>query len=204
MVFGCSFSYGQALPDCHIEPRTPGPNPSEFSWVNLLGKDMGLEVVNLSHPGSSNLRILNTILNSEIRQDDLVIVQWSFMQRSLLFMQDKLQDIGSWVEKNITQKFYSVHDIDDLYYQTLLHIHHADLYLKEICNNTHHFVISYDEAHRRLLKNKPMWFNVKYNPINFYFVKKDKALDTTHPGLINHQIAAKYIKSQILKEKHDR
>lgn len=203
VVFGCSYSYGQGLPDCYIEPNMPGPTPSEFSWVSILGKNLGLEVMNLSRPGSSNLRILDTILNAEIKKDDLVIVQWSFIERGMLFLKDKKIDVGHWIKDDVVKQYYLAHTQHDLCQQTFLNMHHADLYLKSICDSYYHLMISYETLNDPMFQNKPSWFNVDYYPLNFYFLKKDKGINSNHPGLINHQIAAKFIKLHITKEKYD-
>jgi len=202
VVFGCSFTYGYGLPDC-FESGNPSSTPSKLAWPNFLGKELDLEVVNLSKTGSSNLQILNTILNTEIRKDDLVIVQWSFSQRSMLFGEPYNSEIGSWVDTETSKYFYLAHDDFDLLNQTFLHIHHADLHLKSVCNSFIHFMISYDKSYRKYIGNKPEWFNVKCNPITFYIDPDDKGLDNSHPGQENQKLVANYILNYVKKEKYD-
>ena len=83
--FGCSMTYGQALPDCFIPPYGVGPNPSKYSWVSLVAKTVNLECVNLAKPGSSNKRIAHDILNYKFLDDDTVFIQWTYPNRTSVF-----------------------------------------------------------------------------------------------------------------------
>lgn len=195
-------TYGQSLPDCHLEDNVSIPPPSKFSWVEILGKDLELEVINLSVPGSSNRLILNTILNTDIRQDDSIFIQWTFMNRSTLFTNNTVVHVGPWIKKDIVKYFYLVHDDDDLYNHTLLNIHHADLYLKTICKSVNHLIISSDETHRRLSESKPDWFSINYIPVDFYHLKGDVGRDGFHPGMNNHKLLAKHIIKEIYDTKN--
>ncbi len=80
--FGCSMTYGQALPDCFTTQYGFGLNPSKYSWVSLVAKTVNLECVNLAKPGSSNKRIAHDILNYKFLDDDTVFIQWTYPNRT--------------------------------------------------------------------------------------------------------------------------
>jgi hypothetical protein len=67
VTFGCSFTYGQGLPDC----PTGVEAPSQYSWPYLLSSQLDRQLVNRGIPGASNLQILNEILNFEFEETDL-------------------------------------------------------------------------------------------------------------------------------------
>ena len=70
VAFGCSYTYGYGLSDCHIEPNKPGPNPSKLAWPSLLANMLDLEVVNCSNIGASNIHILWRLINFDFKNDD--------------------------------------------------------------------------------------------------------------------------------------
>ena len=164
LVFGCSFTYGQGLPDCNEKPWL---KPSKLGYVELLGSELDINVKNCSQPGSSNLKILYKILNTDIDHDDSVLIQWSFSSRSYVFHEDENEngDIGPWGGRDIIEKFYEIHSNRDLLMKSWLAIHYANLYLQTKCTKIYNLIISYDPLHKEI---QPKWFDVKYFPISFH------------------------------------
>ena len=103
--FGCSLTYGDELADC--TNNTCGEDsPSEYAWPNLLAKSLDMECVNLGYMGASNQMILRMLsryvydseckmhydwikqperYSTRMKQNDIVIVQWSSFDRIELF-----------------------------------------------------------------------------------------------------------------------
>lgn len=70
-VNGCSYTYGIGI-DTRDIPA--------LRWPTLLGKELGLEVLNDACPGSSNMRIARTTFNNVLNQElkpKLAIIMWS-------------------------------------------------------------------------------------------------------------------------------
>lgn len=59
ITFGCSYTYGQGLPDCENTVINTGIKkfyvnssaPSKQGWPSILSKRLDLELVNISAPG---------------------------------------------------------------------------------------------------------------------------------------------------------
>ena len=93
VLFGCSLTYGNGLPDSATPDGSTGPSPSKMVWGELLGERLACPVVNRALPGSSNQLILDRILNFEFENEDRVIVLWSFFTRGLLYLKDEICNI---------------------------------------------------------------------------------------------------------------
>ena len=77
ITFGDSFTYGHHLVDNNKQ-----------AWPAVLGTIMNLPVVNVAQPGSSNVEILAEILNFEFKDNDLVIIGWTFVERDIVFKKE--------------------------------------------------------------------------------------------------------------------
>lgn len=206
VAFGCSFTYGTALPDA------TDVNPSKLAWPALVAEKMNMAHVNAGVPGASNDLILHNIINFEnFNKGDHVIVVWTFMHRALLF--DDTGNTNSIMPNRIMlskangnpewEQFYKVHGDYDLYIRTLKNMHHAMCYLssKEIRMTN----LSID------LWQLP-WKNVQTNykknmdvDVTFIDVKKSKVdtgSDGLHPGVQTHMKLADIIHN-LHKEKHE-
>ena len=73
VVFGCSNTYGQGLLD-----------PKKQVWGALLANLLKREFVNNGKPGASNKYIAHAINEFVFEPDDLVIIAWSYLNRSCL------------------------------------------------------------------------------------------------------------------------
>jgi hypothetical protein len=198
IAFGDSFTYGHGLSDCHIpEKNWQGPMPSKFAWPQVLGDMLGIEVINKSICGSSNIQILKEILIYEnVLPTDIVMVGWTFNLRDCIFkknvfgVESELR-VSAWHDDDtIVKNYFNVHNNHDLAVRAGLYIHHAESYLKTKTDNQYHF---------SALPQK--WYNTDGIP---EFIKHpqhfiagriidhstDMALDNSHPGPISHRQAA--------------
>ena len=72
VTFGCSYPFGQGLPDCigHNSIYAPGPNPSLYAFPSLIAKQIGVENINLARPGASNKEIVYKVQQFQFERDD--------------------------------------------------------------------------------------------------------------------------------------
>ena len=99
ILFGDSYTYGHSLPDCFIPPVGPGLKPSKLGYGNRLADKLNIPtVLNYAMPGASNKLIQHRIISfNNFTEDDLVIVQFSFKERTFYFNKDaNSRMVGSW------------------------------------------------------------------------------------------------------------
>jgi hypothetical protein len=185
VTFGCSFTYGHGLPDCHIPPNAPGPMPSSFAWPAIVANSLNKVLDNQSKCGASNLEILHKILNYNFNSNDLVVIMWSLPNRDVIFKDQSMIPLGVWNTDTLTKDWINVHSEEDLAIRSWLYIHHASLYFKE--KQIKHYNIF---ANLDFLKNyKPSFLNLDYLKIDMS-ERVDNGLDGKHPGLTTHKILA--------------
>ena len=203
VAFGCSNSYGHGLPDC-FNPKTNGPgnSPSEYAWPALLGKSLGIPIVNASDCGVSNLEILNNILNFKFKKNDCVIIGWTYPERDMIFSKPQLLKkthnikIGSWIDETMFRDWCKIHSEYDMIVRNWYNVHHASLYLRSLGIEQHNFFVD----HITMAKHKPKYIDVSTIDINFIkLCKTDTGLDGNHPGSKTHELVADAIKSKICK-----
>ena len=83
VTFGDSCTYGDGLEDCYADGN-PGKKPSKFAWPTLLASQMNYDIANLSRPGASNKEILHKVLNTKLPDNAIVILGWSFFNRTCI------------------------------------------------------------------------------------------------------------------------
>ena len=206
IAFGDSFTYGHGLIDCHIpekkvafmvtEKNWAGPNPSKFAWPQVLGDMLGLEVINKSAPGNSNIQIIRDILSFEnLLPSDLVVIGWTYPQRDCIFKKNLLGvdisfRISPWHEDTkFLKNWLTVHNEYDLSIRAGLHMHHAECFLKTKEVKQYHFCA---HAHGGIYNVMPDFTITPENFINKKILPRndDLALDNSHPGPNSHQRAA--------------
>lgn len=185
VAFGCSHTYGLELPDC---PTVHDP-PSKMGFPNILGKKIGLEVVNKSDTGASQRQITATILETDFKTDDLVIINWSSMNRRGIWNGVHWEQLAGWNNNKAWQRYcakYHYHEDDIL--DTLMNINLANMFLKNKCSRIINSLHTYEEE---IVNSKFIWNNVKidivFNNKDFYY----NSLDQGHPDLKSHQGFAK-------------
>lgn len=195
VTFGCSFTFGQGLSDCHVSPDQPGPIPSIYAWPAIVADSLTRGLDNQSKCGASNLEILHKILNYNFNNNDLVVVMWSMPNRDVIFKdQGTYSRLGVWKTDKLTKYWLKTHSEEDLAIRSWLYIHHATLYLKE--KQIKHYNIF---ANLNWLgKYKPSFLNVGYLEIDMSS-QLDKGLDGKHPGPKTHKMIADKLLTAIKK-----
>lgn len=194
IAFGCSITYGAGLPDCIVDDGYPGPEPSVYAWPSCLGSLLGKDVINNSAPGSSNLQILNSILNFKFSKDDQVVIMWSYIDRDMIFTNDGVRPLGAWQTDSLSKHWLALHNPTDKAIRTWYNIHHASLYLKNLGLEYHNFIVYLEP----IIKFKPDWFDDVIHDIDVQRIKTiDLAGDNMHPGVNAHKEIARCIGNRI-------
>ena len=86
-AFGCSYTFGQGLPDCFEPPNRAGKEPSNFAWPYRLKDKVGFrQCINLSTPGFSNKEITKKIIEyPNYSQNAMVVILWTSFARKTIF-----------------------------------------------------------------------------------------------------------------------
>jgi hypothetical protein len=197
ITFGCSYTYGQGLPDCVGGILTHTLKPSQLGWAKQVATSLDMELINKSIPGSSNLEILYSILEFDFEPSDTVVVMWSHYLRDVIFTRwfNTLfrKRLGLWKKTPTARKWIEQMSEQDYAMKSWIYMHHSGLYLEK--NNITY--IHYPSSPYELEKYPaPVELN------NLYVdgvVSIDKALDGMHPGLASNKIMADRI-AKILKE----
>lgn len=200
ITFGCSNTYGQGLPDCHLVDKTgsfrAGPHPSKHAWPAVLGKLLNRETINLSCPGASNRAICYNVLNFSFEPTDIVVCHWSLINRYAVIYKDKpmlnlgLWDIPEWQIGESYVKYIATVDNDyDRMIESSSLIDYTNLYLKDKIDQS--FNICFN---RREFKDMPNWVSFVFDlDAAFYNVEYPLALDNAHTGIQGHRELAKSI-----------
>lgn len=196
VAFGCSYTYGEGLPDCldtFNNPNTPMPQPSQLSWASVLAEKLNLECLNKAVCGASNKEIQHTILGEKLHKDDTVVILWTHNDRSCILKPDGNPDqfIPSYTEKRRGNP-PGRRDLNKLYYyyfwdeyntkcETFVAIDHTYRYLTGLGIKVYNFTLRREKNKiSSELKNLPTWFSV---PLTNFSVIDDIAPDGTHPGI---------------------
>lgn len=194
VTFGCSFTFGHGLSDCHVSPDWPSPTPSIYAWPSIVSNSLNNRLDNKSKCGASNLEILYKILNYNFNNNDLVVVMWSMPNRDVIFKDQSMIPLGVWNTDTLTKDWINVHSEEDLAIRSWLYIHHASLYFKE--KQIKHYNIF---ANLNFLKkHKPSFLNIDYLEIDMG-EGVDRALDGEHPGPKTHKMIADQLLTAIKK-----
>lgn len=187
ITFGCSHVYGLGLPDC---PTVNHP-PSKLGFSNILGRKLGLEVINRADTGSSQKQIAATILQTEFNFDDVVIINWSNPNRRGIWNGLHWEQLAAWNEEKCwTQYFEKYHRTEDDLLDSLMNINLANYYLdkkcKQVINSSHS--ANYDYFNSNASWNK-VNFVITFQPIgnSVYY----ENLKCGHPDLKSHKVFAK-------------
>jgi len=192
VLFGPSDTDGHGLPDCDLVPPT---SPSVYSWANLIGEMLNIPVHNLASIGASNKEILLSIINADIKKDDLVIVCWTHVHRSCLVNADgSLTKIFPNLKTVEADSFYRLFNTTNIIVNSLLDISHANALLVNKAGKVYHFYTDKLINQRKYFRN--------YLPIDVSLTEIDKTIhyidiaeDKMHPGLLSHRSIANYIYS---------
>ena len=179
LAFGCSLTYGHGLKDCYSGKKkdNPGPKPSAYSWPAILSNMLNRECVNLSTPGSSNKKICHKILSTTFRSNDIVFINWSYINRSCCITKDEIIDLDLKGKGKLNAAFRNLSNYSDLVFMSTVFITYIDLYLQEQ-NIKHYHLI----ADKQFLQFEKIDVKVLESNIQNVRQKHRKALDNLHPG----------------------
>ena len=190
VTFGCSLTYGQWLDDC-VPPDDE--NPSTYAWPNIIANKFDLRLSNLSEPGSSNKQIWKTILDTKLSANDLVIIQWSHVDRWCVIKENGVNEIGIWQVKKdkISRAFFeNLYNNHDMKIDFNCRSDHIDRYLCNLGIDRYHFT-----SNEKNVRNKPVWNSANFLPVYANKTRKKfpTALDGSHPGKLAHKNLAEQI-----------
>lgn len=199
IAFGCSNTYGHCLPDCCVDGKFPGDKPSKYAWPTLLAEKLGVNCVNLSKPGLSNFGILDSVLNFNYLNGDIVIIMWSLFNRDMLFDTEG-KAIHAWnlgnrystykiLSKNPLDHWEQVHNPIDIRIRSWYYIHHAHTFLS--LQNLKFFFMHVNNE-KEFLMHRPSFLSIEFLKTVFldYSNIKPKALDNIHNGINAHRFFA--------------
>tara|TARA_B100000927_G_scaffold269526_1_gene245010 strand:+ start:2208 stop:2828 length:621 start_codon:yes stop_codon:yes gene_type:complete len=182
VTFGDSCTYGDGLEDC-LPPQME--NPSKFAWPTLLASKMDYDVVNLSKPGASNKEISHKVLSTKLPDNAVVIVGWSFYNRTCIIKKHSVEQIGIWQDSKASKSFFRhLHDDYDMHMDFYLRANHIKNYLDNLGIENHHWRLE-----ETLEEQIPFWNSVKFLDFDYHKIKKKypMALDNLHPGPEAHK-----------------
>lgn len=193
ITFGCSFTFGHGLSDCFIPPHSCGGTPSKYAWPSLVAKELNVECINKSLPGSSNKKIWHSIVKFEFKKDDIVFVMWSYPNRSCTLYEDTDVDIGNWIDSSVAYYKHYYSPYDSLMMSNLF-VSNANTVLADQRIKTYN--LTFNKRYFRLDKT------VSSIPIcmSELMQRFPLALDGSHPGPECHKEVAKQIGNYIANE----
>ena len=189
ITFGCSNTYGQALEDCYVTPSA-GFTASKTAWPNTISNLLNCsEVINQSIPGASNKLIWKTIVDFNFKQDDLVIIMWSQVERHCFFPNDQHMFIGPWINDKTNKFYYKVfYSENDSILDFFNKADHSKRYLDSLHLVNYHTAVGPTTVNA--IPKSPKWFSVDFMNTSLYTIRDfhPKALDGRHPGQGAHDL----------------
>lgn len=199
VVFGCSNTYGEGLLD-----------PKKQVWGALLANLLKREFVNNGKPGASNKYIAHAINEFVFKPDDLVIIAWSYLNRSCVLYEpltckSEVIKNNSQLSKNLTASLARQEYEDSVIYFK----HFYDDFDSKFTN-----AVFMDFSIDLLISKKIEFIQLFVNPEdtpnsrhkdtnNFSFVFKDfydrypKAADKIHMGEQGNSVLAKAMYNEV-------
>jgi hypothetical protein len=157
-----------------------------MGWPNTLAEKLGIqEVVNKSIPGASNKKIWKTVVDFGYHQDDIVIVNWSFITRTTYFRENS-DDVFilpryseyEWYYENLYSEYDGLIDLN-------LRADHIHRYLWSKDVNNFHALLSISNITSKSVGN---WMSFEFLKSDFDSIrlKYPPALDGSHPNKDAH------------------
>lgn len=183
VVFGCSHTEGQFLPDWQSSVADSPTKYSPYSWAALLGKHLDVPVDNKGRGGNSNHEILIDVLNYNFQPNDLAVICWSYPERSILFTDKtprQLERSRDLLDRDSNDLFYRAHDLYDLEVRTIEHINYAKLYLdSKVVRHQMSWIQKVEAANTNVAAPDTSTFP--------FFRIVDLGTDNNHPGIVSHK-----------------
>lgn len=96
ITFGCSNTFGEGL-----------DNPKEQAWGFYVGKQLNRKFINQGALGASNKLICHKVYSFDFYQDDIVIILWTFIERScVLFNRERHLDFIPQGNNEVCIQYY--------------------------------------------------------------------------------------------------
>lgn len=174
IVFGCSLAYGVGLPDCW-----PPSSPSKVGWAQIVADSMKRKLINKSFPGSSNKRIWYEISQFEFLPTDLVIISWSYPDRSSIIKStNDIINLHHNLDNRESLAYYkNIYSKYDSEITSKLYVDHANRIFKELNIPAYNLIV--EKHYKNIIKNT---VSVPLH-ICSYERSYPKALDNAHIGI---------------------
>lgn len=184
VTFGCSHTYGHGL-----DKNNPF-SPTEYdrkAWPSRLSNLLNYPLVNLGRNVESNKGISYSVINFPFRKDDLVVILWSYSDRSAVIEDDNTLSRIHIAFEDVKTKSYYTHFHSDLNssYESLSYINLADIHLK---NKGIKFLNCFTNNKLPKFLNKKKFNNISYYK-NYFgtYHKFGMAYDNVHIGVEGHK-----------------
>lgn len=216
IAFGCSHTYGEALPDCWDKDKNMhGKEPSKLSWPYVLQQNTKFtEVINLGWPGASNKRIAKKILDFEFEEGDTAIILWTRTARHTIYKNKDqyIHMVPQMIEGGMSSGFFTNIDLEkkdfenrvktfyedyyedyDFQFEQIIRMNYVHSYMKSKKVKSYHLIVKSeidmnDWTHLCLPDLKCKDFH--WRP--YFYI--DSGLDGMHPGVSSHKNFALNIK----------
>jgi len=199
ITFGCSYTKGIGLKDEHS------------AWPWILAESLQKECVNLSEAGCSNIKIWWAILNTEFSRSDLVLVHWTYDNRSYTIGKDL--DIGPWFNRvdepgdlqyTVSKQYYdNLHSVYNSRIDSNLRITDAEDFLSRQGVRNYHMRVprrdkDFDYGEDTLFQFKNhltvnIWDKTKISET----IMQRRGTDGKHPGEEHHKLFAMLIRNEL-------
>jgi hypothetical protein len=111
-AWGCSFTWGEGLDSARSLWQQ---SASTRAWPNLVAASLGTAVKNHAEPGASNVWISDQIIRGSYDQGDLVLVMWTWPERTTRNMQrPQPQHILANTRSDLFEHWLRVHTESDI------------------------------------------------------------------------------------------
>jgi hypothetical protein len=225
ITFGCSHTFGQALPDLwnHKNNKTmtdsennknwnrDTSSPSKYAWPQLLADKLNFECINCAKIGASNKEIWNIILNTKLYKTDVIVILWTVHYgRYAIVTKEELANLNvSGGSKHPYKKecdiyFKYIYDEFDASLDSYLRINHIENFLKDKVLVKHYSpVLEREIDSTNTPYNTWDFFEPSWNKVNVLEIfpgpvyDLDKALDGSHQGPESHKAFATAIYNEI-------
>jgi len=190
IAFGDSMTYGVGLEDCW--PNTK--NSSKYCWPELVASTLGRKCINKSVPGSSNKRIWYTISKFKFRPDDLVLILWTYPDRTAVIQNPF--NITNLLPSQVGNSHREVEIMARSYYENLHAYYDADITTKLYIRDSYNHLIGLGIEFYQMIaepRDKELFENIPYVPLFMgnYERNYKKALDGDHAGIDGHTAFAR-------------
>ena len=187
VFFGDSFTFGQGFPDCIARTWEEVDQPSKLNWPAQVAEALQTVYINKSGPGMSNQEIFKTMREFDFEQGDLIIAQWSYLDRDMICHRNSIERIAPWGDEKLWVRYCKVHSDYDTARRAAMTIEHAALWLK------HPFLFFSDS-----LYDKP-WDSLVLD----YMMRCHRdSLEDGHPGIETNRAWAALVIDKIKERGH--